>query len=202
MSLTKTQPSNNSQTSLTPGSRIVNFGAFDNTIASELDKCSQFSHREIRKSDYPALIDSLRDWLVRNTGCFEVSGYYRPAELSYWYDNETLIEVFDDLVLDWKTWLQTSLGVDFENRYMLYRYRDNFNFIISQYTGDKPLDPTSEFTDLQSDSFDYAKWLVTKRFKGEMATVMNGSLDVEAFITELFNVPEARAIFDKHISEA
>lgn len=116
---------------LTPSSTgsFITFRGFDGEIESYLESKIPLSHKLINQVDVPLIVDSLREYLIRNAGCFTISGFYRPNDLTIWYDREAIIEEFDDLLLLFRDWLGT-IGVDIDHQYTLSRFRDNLNFIM------------------------------------------------------------------------
>ncbi|QBZ70861.1 hypothetical protein pETSU_280 [Edwardsiella phage pEt-SU] len=108
---------------------FVSFRGFDSEIEKYLEGKIALSHKLINQPDIPLIVDSLREYLIRNAGCFSISGFYRPNDLTIWYDRQAILEEFDDLLLLFKDWIET-LGVDRTQQYTLIRYRDNLNFIM------------------------------------------------------------------------
>ena len=74
-----------------------------------------------------------------NRKIFSLVGYVEEPVLTAWFDYETLIEAFDDLLLQFREYLSSVKGLDLNNRYTLVRYLDNFNFIIAQGEQDDPV---------------------------------------------------------------
>lgn len=142
---------------LTPSSTgsFITFRGFDKEIEAYLEPKIPLSHKLINQVDIPLIVDSLREYLIRSVGCFTISGFYRPNDLSIWYDREAIIEEFDDLRLLFRDWLFTQ-GVDIERQYTLSRFRDNLNFIMIDGVRDvEPEVPSIE--EEESITFKYAK---------------------------------------------
>uniref|UniRef100_A0AAU8KY18 Uncharacterized protein n=1 Tax=Pantoea phage Survivor TaxID=3232176 RepID=A0AAU8KY18_9CAUD len=116
---------------LTPSSTgsFITFRGFDKEIEAYLEPKIPLSHKLINQIEIPIIVDALREYLIRNAGCFTIKGFYRPSDLSIWYDREALIEEFDDLLIKFKDFIYT-LGVDTGTQYTLIRYQDNLNFIM------------------------------------------------------------------------
>lgn len=144
----------NNSTPSSTGS-FITFRGFDKEIETYLEPKIPLSHKLINQVDIPLIVDSLREYLIRSVGCFTISGFYRPNDLSIWYDREAIIEEFDDLRLLFRDWLYTQ-GVDTDHQYTLIRYRDNLNFIMVDTVKDmEPVVPTLE--EEENVVFKYAK---------------------------------------------
>lgn len=196
MRLAENQHLNNSKEA-TIG-RLINFVDFDSFIIEELEKKMFLSHKEIKESDFPTITDSLREWLIKRLKCFTVRGFYRPSNLSIWYDNEALIEEFDDLFLKFKDHV-IAKGLELDKSYVLTRYKDNLNFLIVEsdinnkpgfaaYNGNQY---QKEFDDLE---------ICLKNFKNELETKLGHLIDVDLFI-EKFNLNKLDEIVYPHIKE-
>lgn len=178
---------------------LVEFGSFDKFISDAIDNNSQFSHREIKQADYPVLIDSLRDWLIRQSGRFEVIGYYRPADLSLWYENETLVEVYDGLLLEFREYLGMEKGLEANRKYTLRRYMDNVSFIMTEGLEEQPVIIGVELSDEVDTLFDSVKKTLLDASEGHTYHIDGLELDPQMFIEDLFKDPNTRAIFEKHL---
>lgn len=121
------QPSNNL---ISSSPYKINFNDFDKIIEEQLEKCIQYSFKLITEKDIPQLVFGLREWLIKNIGCFTVSGYVTKPILTDWFEYETIIEVFDDLVVSFRDYLKIFKSIDINSHYTLMRYRDNLTFIV------------------------------------------------------------------------
>lgn len=127
MSSQNNQPSNNS-TKSTNG-ELIDFGAFDVEIERHLTEKQHLAYTLIKEEDKPTIVDALRCYLIRELGCFVTKGFYRPASLDLWYDRQALIEEFDDLLLEFREFVNSTKGIDTTSHYTLVRYRTNVHFI-------------------------------------------------------------------------
>lgn len=177
----------------------MEFGSFDKFISDSIDKNAQFSHREIKQVDYPTLIDSLRDWVIRKSGRFEIIGYYRPADLSLWYETETLVEVYDSLLLDFREYLGMEKGIDSEVKYTLRRYMDNYSFIMTEGIEEQPVILGIELSDEVDTLFDTVKKTLQDGSEGHTWYIDGLEFDPRSFLEELFKEPTTRKIFEKHL---
>lgn len=121
------------------GFTVINFTDFFPFIEDALDEKGMYSSRMIVRKDYPFLIPALQTYLIRKCKIFSLVGYVEEPVLTAWFDYETLIEAFDDLLLQFREYLSSVKGLDLNSRYTLVRYLDNFNFIIAQGEQDDPV---------------------------------------------------------------
>lgn len=121
------------------GYTIVNFVEFFPLIEKALDDKNMYSSRMIFTKDYPFLIPAFQTYLIRKCGIFSLVGYVEEPILTNWFDSETLIEEFDDLLLEFRDFLITGKGLDMGERYTLVRYMDGLNFIIAQGEPNDPI---------------------------------------------------------------
>lgn len=135
-------PKTSSDTSIAQYDR-VEFSSFDAIIEEQLELKQHLSHRLINTSDKPNLVWALREWLIRQIGCFDVVGYVRYPDINYWYDNEALIEEFDDLLLLFRDYLRLQKALVPGELYRLVRYQDNLNFILLPQSACPPEDLTA-----------------------------------------------------------
>lgn len=106
-----------------------------------------FAHQFITSANRPAVIWGLREWVIKASGYFDVIGYMRCPELTYWFEHEAIIEEFDELLLLFRDYVVNQKGIDPERKYRLVRWRDNLNFILVEiHPGE-----SEEFTDLGYD---------------------------------------------------
>lgn len=138
--LSTTQPLTNSSPTSINGR--IEFGSFDSIIEESLEQKQYLSYRLINTADKPNLIWGLREWLIRQAGYFEIVGYVRTPDLVYWYDNEALIEEFDDLLLLFRDYVRFQKGINSDNKYKLYRFMDNMNFILREVVEGETDEPT------------------------------------------------------------
>lgn len=174
---------NNSTRSLEAGR--IEFNSFDKVIETHLEERQQYSHRLINEVDKPSLIWSLREWLLRTIGCFEIVGYTRYPEISYWFDRSTVIEEFDELLLLFRDYINQEKGIDSTARYKLIRYQDNLNFILVPIDTNVPV----VFADVQPDMISNISELWPE-FEKEFATLekrLNDKFGHKVDVTELFN---------------
>jgi len=108
----------------------VEFTSFDGIIEEQLELKQHLSHRLINLSDHPTLIWALREWLIRHAGCFDIVGYVRHPDISYWYEHDAIVEEFDDLLLLFRDYLGLQKGISLDEQYRLIRYQDSLNFIL------------------------------------------------------------------------
>lgn len=121
------------------GFTVINFTNFFPFIEQAIDEKGMYSSRMIVRKDYPFLVPAFQTYLIRKCGIFSLVGYVEEPVLTSWFDFETLIEEFDDLLLQFREYLISNLGLDLQARYTLVRYLDNFNFIIAQGEQDDPV---------------------------------------------------------------
>lgn len=89
------------------------------------------------------MVWALREWLIREVGCFDIVGYVRYPDISYWYDRDALIEEFDELLLLFKDYLRLQKALVLDEPYRLVRYQDNLNFILLPQSACPPEDLTA-----------------------------------------------------------
>lgn len=122
----------------------IEFTSFDSVIDEQLEKKLFFAHQFITDSNRPDVIWGLREWVIRTSGYFDVIGYMRSPDLTYWFEHEAIIEEFDDLLLLFRDYVANQKGIDPERKYRLVRYKDNLNFILVEIRPGE----TEELTDL------------------------------------------------------
>lgn len=82
-------------------------------------------------NDIPFVLDSLKEKLIKDVANFTITGcVYRCTPLTYWFDPETITEVFDELYLDFCKYLEWAKGIDLKEKYILLRYIDSSSFIL------------------------------------------------------------------------
>lgn len=192
---------NNSTKSIT--GELINFRDFDEEIYAALEEKACKAHTLINEADKPTVVDSLREYLIRNVGRFTIIGFYRPSDLSIWYDNEGLIEEFDELMLKFKDYLLYR-GIESGFHYKLTRYRDNLHFIMTP--GDE-LEAPLEMIGLDTNPEEERFKETNEELKGciwncedRIQDYCNHNLDVDAFLKELLeNNPYMDALVRKHM---
>lgn len=122
----------------------IEFTSFNPIIDEQLEKKLFFAHQFITDSNRPDVVWGLREWIIKTSGYFDVIGYMRSPDLTYWFEQEAIIEEFDDLLLLFRDYVVNQKGIDPERKYRLIRYRDNLNFILVEIRPDE----TEELTDL------------------------------------------------------
>ncbi|AEV89487.1 hypothetical protein OBP_050 [Pseudomonas phage OBP] len=195
---------------LSIGRELINFVSFDSHIIEAVNEKAMFAHRLVRQEDIPSIVDGLREWLIRSVGIFTTVGYYRSPDLKLWFDGETIIEEFDELLLKFKTFLEAERGIDLKGEYSLLRYRDNLNFImfagkpIGDVTNDLGMPVFSGFlTEEEEIRFGYALE-EANHFIEDLISRMNDKFDAldnaEAFVKELIGdrLPE---VLKRHLSQ-
>lgn len=179
---------------------LVTFRGFDKTIEAYLEPKIPLSHKLINQEDIPLIVDSLREYLIRACGQFTIIGFYRPNDLSIWYDREAIIDEFDDLVLQFKDWIQT-LGVVTGDHYTLIRYRDNLNFIMTEAEPD--LEAKTDLFAKHQHYIDNAVDQVTGHLE-EFAQRLSDQVDIIddpfAFVKELIDPQRLREVLQRHMS--
>lgn len=165
------------------GRELVNFKTFDQYIEEAVNAKSMYANRLINQEDVPSIVAGLREWLIRRAGPLTVIGYYRPPNLNIWFDNEALIEEFDDLLLKFREYLKLEKAIELDGEYSLLRYRDSVNFIMFAGT------PLTDITDtlgapdgngfILEDDEDMFKYALedANRFIEEMISRMNDKFD-------------------------
>lgn len=164
----------------------IEFSSFDPIIEEHLEQKQSLSYRLINTIDKPNIVWGLREWLIKQAGYFDVVGYVRSPDLTYWYDSQALIEEFDDLLLLFRDYCVLQKGIVPESNYKLVRFMDNLNFILMEalpgedqkLTGFGPSIETSFYSELWPElekEFQKFQSLIDQKF--------GHRLDVE----ELFN---------------
>jgi hypothetical protein len=185
--LSTTQALNNSTPCSINGR--IEFHSFDSIIEEHLEQKLHLSHRLINQSDKPTLIWGLREWLIRQAGYFDVIGYVRSPDLSYWYDREALVEEFDDLLLLFRDYVCYQKGIDSDCKYKLVRYMDNMNFILHEIKPGESEELTGLGQTLQ-DKFYSELWPELEKefvkFEKVLQEKYGHQLDVEELFSQLF----------------
>lgn len=122
----------------------IDFRTFDSIIDEQLEKKQFTAHQFITSSTRPDVIWGLREWVIRESGYFDVVGYMRSPDLTYWFEHEAIVEEFDELLLLFRDYVVSQKGIDPESKYRLVRYQDNLNFILVEIRPGE----TEELTDL------------------------------------------------------
>lgn len=178
---------------------IVTFRGFDKEIEQYLEPKIPLSHKLINQVDIPLIVDSLREYLIRNAGCFTISGFYRPNDLSIWYDREAILEEFDDLLLKFKDWIFT-LGVDINEQYTLIRVRDNLTFVMVNVVVEQ--EPVLDLFEKHNQHLEYAAGRV-EGFLEEVTERLFSKVheieDAEAFMKELISPERIREVLQRHM---
>lgn len=108
----------------------IDFRTFDPIIDEHLEKKQFLAHQFVTSSTKPDVIWGLREWLIKSAGYFDVIGYVRSPDLSYWFERDAIVEDFDELLLLFRDYVINEKGIDTEKKYRLIRYKDNLNFIL------------------------------------------------------------------------
>lgn len=192
------QPSNNSINSI--AGELINFFGFDSEIEKHLTEKQHLSHTTITEKDKPVIIDALRGYLIRTLGCFTTTGYYRSADLGLWFDYQTLIEEFDDLLLDFRTYLNADKGIDTQGSYTLIRYQDNTHFICTPNEIEVvPVLPVLDIMDAGVvNTIDIMKGHLDE-FVQQVDDKSGHLFDVRAVMNELINGSQLEYIINRHI---
>lgn len=126
--------------------RVVNFVPFRMQIRAALDLNSMHSSLMIKQAQYPDIILMIEDYLLRHHDQLELHGY-PPGNLDFWFDKQTMIEEFDELILAFRDYVRSVLGLEQGLVYTLMRYRDINSYIfIEGVIDDSHLLYTSLFT--------------------------------------------------------
>lgn len=181
MSSAKTRPMNNLLPS-SVGNELVNFLTFDSFIEEYLDSAQQFSPIMIRRIDYPNIVMGLREWLIRNVGCFITVGYFNAPNLNYWFDNQTLIEEFDDLLLEFRDYLGSAKGIDSTKKYVLTRYMDNLSFLLNE--GEVPDTSFLAIVENNDPEIDSVKRTFAD-FESDLEKQYGDTFDIDGLLAEL-----------------
>jgi len=186
MSSVKTQPTSNSNPSTINGR--IDFVSFDSFIAEQLELKQFSAHRIISIKEKPDVIWGLREWIIRHSGYFDIVGYVKYPNLTNWFDYETLIEEFGDLLLLFRDYVQIQKGVDPNCKYKLVRYQNNLSFILHE---SKPGE-AEEFTGLGyslEDKFNSELWPELRKefseFQSTLEKKYGHRLDVEELFEQL-----------------
>ena len=183
-----------------PTGSLITFRGFDNRIEEYLEPKIPLSHKLINSKDLPLIVDSLREYLIRACGQFTIIGFYRPNDLSIWYDREAIIDEFDDLLLEFKDWIVT-IGVVTGEHYTLVRYRDNLNFIMTETEPDLEA-KTDLFSKHQlwiDDTVDQVTGHL-EEFAQRLADQVDIIDDPFAFVKELIDPQRLREVLQRHMS--
>lgn len=181
MSSVTTQPTNNSPQS-TVQNELVNFLSFDGFIEEYLDKAQQYSSRMIRRIDYPNIVMGLREWLIRNVGCFTTIGYFNTPNINYWFDNQTLIEDFDDLLLEFRNYLRVVKAIDTTEKYTLTRFMDNVSFLLNE--GEVSEDNVFAIAEFSNPDIDSVKRTFAE-FESDLERRYGDVFDINGLLAEL-----------------
>lgn len=122
------------QCSTTP--EFVNFGSFDKIIEEHIEKVQCFAHRTIKSKDMGLLILVVREWLIKATGCFITVGNIRIPSLKDWFEEESIIQDFDELFLMFKDYLVNEKGIDHTQQFNLVRLQGNLTYILTPFVSD------------------------------------------------------------------
>lgn len=120
----------------------IEFTSFDSFIDEHLEKKLFFAHQFITASTRPDVIWGLREWVIKTSGYFDVIGYVRCPELTYWFEHDAIIEEFDELLLLFRDYVVNQKGIDPDRKYRLIRYKDNLNFILVEIQPGETEEPT------------------------------------------------------------
>lgn len=182
---------------------LINFRDFDAVILEVLERKVSMAHTLINEVDKPVVVDSLREYLIRNVGCFEIVGFYRPSDLSIWYERDAIVEEFDELLLKFRDYI-IFRGYDVKGDYILTRYKDNLHFVLEERVGSPvPIEMIGVVSDPEEERFKE----VNEEFKGciwawedRIQDRCNHNLDVDAFLKELLeNNPYMDGLIRKHM---
>lgn len=110
----------------------IDFVSFDSFIAEQLELKQFSAHRIISVKEKPNVIWGLREWLIRHCGYFDIIGYVKCPNLSNWFEYESIIEDFDELLLLFRDYVQVEKGINPDCKYKLVRFKDNLSFILSE----------------------------------------------------------------------
>lgn len=120
----------------------IDFAGFDYTIDEYLEKKQFLAHQLITSSTRPEVIWALREWVIKSAGYFDIVGYIRVPELTYWFEHDAIVEDFDELLLLFRDYVINQKGIEPEKKYRLVRYKDNLNFILVEKIPGESEDPT------------------------------------------------------------
>ncbi|UOX39658.1 hypothetical protein [Aeromonas phage ZPAH34] len=130
----------------------INFSGFFFFIEEALEQNQIHANKLIKEKDKPAIVLMLQTYLIRACGIFSLNGYCKEGDIKVWFNQDVLIEEFDDLYLKFRDFLVYQLGLDLTKNYALSRYKDNFNFILYEVGDDHDqLMPDCQFVSLKGD---------------------------------------------------
>ena len=198
MSQNTQAPKNSNDSSV--GNSLITFTSFDPIIEEHLRKKIPMSFRMIYEKDIPTLVEGLREWLLRTVGCFFTVGYCRIPDLGYWYTPDAISEEFEDLLLEFKDYLESNKGLDVKSDYSLLRYGDNLTFIIMEGRNRLDLpgivtelpDPHSEICDRLKGRFD--------KFTEKLVEEFEDVFDVYEFMNQLAPEGLIESLFKQHLT--
>lgn len=187
----------NSLTNSTTG-ELIQFRDFDKEIECYLETKIHLSHKLINQSDIPMVVDALREFLIRNAGPLTIIGFYRPTDLSIWYDGDALREEFDGLLLLFRDYLP-SKGVEKDKLYTLHRYRDNLHFFMVEGDGvDNDIPPSfpdeDETTRQELNELEGFFVVLEQRLEEKVGHFV----DVGSLMKDLVKEGDLKALLEKH----
>lgn len=130
---------------------------------------------------------------------FEVVGFYRPEELSLWFEPETVTEVFDDLLLKFRDYCGLEKGLDAKLKYTLRRFKDNIHFLIFEGLTDEALIDHGRPSDEVDALFTSIEKSLQQEFYEHSYGVNGMELKTQEFLKELWSLDITRLIFEKHL---
>lgn len=182
------------------GNMLVTFTSFDRIIEEHVRKKMMMSFRMMYEKDIPLVVEGLREWLIKSVGCFMTVGHCRLADLAYWYESDAVIEEFDDLLLEFKDYLESNKGIDPKKDYTLLRYGDNLTFILME--GKNGLDLPNPLVDLPDPNAELCDRLKGRfdEFVEKLVVEFEDSFDVYEFMGELAPEELIESLFKKQMA--
>lgn len=110
--------------------QLINFSGFFYYIEQAIEQNQIHANKLIKEKDKPAVTAMLQTYLIKACKIFSLTGYCREGDIKVWFNQDVLIEEFDDLYLKFRDFLVYQLGLDLSKTYGLSRYKDNLNFIL------------------------------------------------------------------------
>lgn len=176
-------------------------GKFDKEISSYLDANQHYSKIIIKEDDKPPIVEALRIWLIKYVGCFEIRGDHFPTvNLDYWFDHETLVEQFDELLLTFRDWLNTSHAITTTNDYSLLRYMRSDTFICFSGMPPEELIPPPLY--VEDDYLDHDVQEVIghiEQFEQLLNDKLSCNFDVGKFFKEMFPEDQLPEIIKRYL---
>lgn len=116
----------------------IDMRLFYPTVFNQIEKNALYSHRLISEHDILTLLDPFIHYLFKNTPYLYCDYNFTLSHINSYYERETFIEVFDDLFLLFRDFIN-SYGIGVESNYIVTR-EDNFIVHIKECESEKEIE--------------------------------------------------------------